>query len=590
MGTQTVSDWKSEIQRRRAALLNNLLLAATVCGLVLLIVYPFVLTKQGKGVQEILGVMVVFFAGWLVVLVAWVWRGLPHVVRASVFLLVTYALGFFVFRIGGLPGGGRTWVLLFPVLGLILAGPGVGIAGGVVSILTYAFFALAFSQKWIPAPDVAEDLTALGPWMGEGAGFLLVVVILTVILWLSNRDWVQALIGAGTANRDLATRTRELEKTNAQLNQQASQLRATAEIAQAGSSILDPDTLAREVVNRIQEGFSSLGVYYVGLFLLDETREHAALQAATGDAGRLLLEMGHKLEVDETSTLGWCIVHQEARMALNLEEGSVQLDILPMPHTRSEIALPLRSHGRVLGALSVQSTHETAFAEANASILQMVADQVATAIDNAQLFSQTQAALQEVQAAHRRYLVQAWREFLATRPTSRVDYIQPGAETGNGELLRQTQRAAVTYQRTIAAGSPPADAASTLQAVLVVPLKLRGQVIGTMALHETRRQRPWTAEDVALAETIAEQVTLTVENLRLMDEAQRRVVRERAIREISDRMQQATDMETLMRVTTEELNQALSGDHTYVRLSVEASPGPSPDDGRTSEGEDRSAR
>jgi GAF domain-containing protein len=369
---------------------------------------------------------------------------------------------------------------------------------------------------------------------------------------------------------------------NQKLEQQAFQLRAMAEIAQAGSSVLDPDMLSREVVSRIQEGFSSLGVYYVGLFLFDETQEYLVLKAATGDAGRLLLEMNHRLEVDEATAVGWCIIHQEARIALDLEEGSVQLDILPMPHTRAEIALPLRSHGRVLGALAVQSTREDAFAETDIAILQMVADQAATAIDNARLFTQTQAALQEVQAAHRRYLVQAWREFLASRPASRVDYAQPGAEKGDGDLLRRTQRAAVTYQRTVAAGSPSASTDSTPQAALVVPLKLRGQVIGTMALHETRRQRPWTAEEVALAETIAEQVTLTVENLRLMDEAQHRVVRERAIREISDRMQRATDMETLMRITAEELNQALSGANAYVRLSVEASPGSETDNGRTS--------
>ena len=104
---------------------------------------------------------------------------------------------------------------------------------------------------------------------------------------------------------------------------------------------------------------------------------------------------------------------------------------------------------------------------------------------------------------------------------------------------------------------------------MVVPLKLREQVIGTMALLETRHQRMWTAEEVAMTETIAEQVALTVENLRLMDETQRRAVRERLVSEISDRMQRATDMADLMRITAEGLNEALNSSRTLVQMKTE---------------------
>jgi len=572
MSIRTASDWQSSIRRSRTVFLNNLLLAATVVGLLLLLVYPVVLRTQGKSAKDMVGIMVPFVVGWLVVAVAWVWRGLSHTIRASVFLALTWVLGVIVFYRGGLPGGGRTWILLLPVFGLILMGQTAGIVSGVVSVLTYAGFALAFSQKWIPAPDVAADLTALEPWMGEGVGFLLVTVILVMLLWLSNRDWLEALRGVGMANEQLQVQTRELEMVNTQLTRQASQLRATAEIARIGSSTLDPDTLAREVVNHIQEGFAPLGVYFVGLFLLNEAQGNAVLRAATGEAGRLLLEMGYTVEVDETTTVGWSIVHQQARIAQNLQEGSVRLDALPMPHTRSEIALPLRSRGQILGALNVQSTREAAFADASAAILQMTADLVAAAMDNARLLTQTQAALEEAQAAHRRYLIQSWREFLATRPVSQVDYRQPGVEIGDGDLLRQTQRAAVAHQRTVAASyaaSESEEAACSPQAALVVPLKLRGQVIGTMTLHETRRQRPWTADEVALAETIAEQVALTVENLRLLDETQRRAARERLIGEITSRIRETLDVETMLKTAVDEMYQALGVDKIAIRLTTD---------------------
>ena len=566
-----ISDWSARIQRRRAMLLSNLLLTIVVVGVVAM-VSVYVSLPEGLSPLQQWWHMAPFIVGWLIVLLIWAWRDLSHRLRALPILLLAYFLGCVVFWRGGLPGSGRVWLLLLPALGFILVGPRTGVAAGILSILTYAFFTLAISQRWA-VPQVAEDLTTLSPLIGEGGTFLLVIAIMTLILWSFNQSWWNAMGRAGAVNQQLQARTQELEETAELLHRQASQLQATAEIARVCSSTLDLELLLVEVVNQIQEGFRPMGVYYVGLFLLDGTGQSAVLKAATGEAGQLLLEMGYKVELDETSTVGWCIVNRETRIAPDVKEGTVQYDVLPMPHTRSEIGLPLRSRGRALGALSVHSTQETAFSEADTAVLQAMADQVMAAIDNARLFSQTESALREVQAAHKRYLAQSWGDFLAARPVTQVDYYHPGAEPEDGGFLRQARRAAMVHGRAVATDSPSLSAGgepSLSQTALVVPLKLRGQIIGTLALHETRHQRPWTARDITLAETVAEQVALTVENLRLMDETRRSAARERLVGEISDRMQQASDMETLMRIAAEELNRALSGSRAFVRLGTAA--------------------
>jgi GAF domain-containing protein len=113
--------------------------------------------------------------------------------------------------------------------------------------------------------------------------------------------------------------------------------------------------------------------------------------------------------------------------------------------------------------------------------------------------------------------------------------------------------------------------------VLAVPLKLREQVIGTLSLHETSRRRPWTTEEIALAETIAEQIALTVENLRLMDEAQRRVAREQVRREVTEMMRRSVDIDTLMKATVETVTTTLGTAGAFVHLSVSPE---SEDDGR----------
>ncbi len=587
MNTQTVPNWESEIQHRRAAFLNHLLLASMIGGLIAL-VSTYVTLPEEMSVMERWIEMAPFLAGWLVVLITWGWRGLGYNTRALIVLLLAYFLSVFIFRRGGLPGSGRVWLLLLPPLAFVLAGLRPGIIAGIVSILTYAIFALVFSQGWL-TPLVAEDPAALGTWLSEGGSFLLIAVSLILTLWSSSRGWLEALAGASMANKQLEARSRELEETNERLHRQTSQLQATAEIARAGSSILDLEKLLTEVVNRIQEGFSPTGVMtvdFVGLFLLDEAQRCAVLRAATGEAGQLLLEMNYKLELDETSTIGQCITHRQARIAPpsgsprfgGREEDTAQFDALLMPHARSEIALPLHSRGRILGALSVQSTQEAAFSEADIAVLQTMADQVAVAISNAELFSRTGAALEEVQAVQRRYLAQAWKEFLATRPAAQIDYSQPGTEPGDGRVLGEARREAMVHGQAVTIDSPSPDRdepgrdekAPTPQAALVVPLKLRGQIIGTMALHETRHQRQWTAEEVALAETVAEQVALTAENLRLMDETQRRAAREQLVSAITEQMQRATDMEALMRITAEELNRALGGSRAFVRMGTKA--------------------
>ena len=163
------------------------------------------------------------------------------------------------------------------------------------------------------------------------------------------------------------------------------------------------------------------------------------------------------------------------------------------------------------------------------------------------------------------------------RPVAQADYTQPGMEpfeTSKSQvqsLLREARCEAMMHGQTVAVddlSSGLGEEVSPPHSALVVPLRLRGQVIGTMALHEMRRPRSWTAEEIALAETVAEQSAQTVENLRLMDETQRRAARERLVGEITDQMQRATDIEDLLRITADGLNRALGGSRAFVRMGV----------------------
>jgi PAS domain S-box-containing protein len=188
------------------------------------------------------------------------------------------------------------------------------------------------------------------------------------------------MAGAILAVRNL---TEEMKQLKA-LQRRNAHLLASSEVAKAATQILDIRELLTRCVDLIRIHF---GFYYAAIFLVDEAGEWAILRAATGEAGLELLKQGHKLGVGSKSMVGWVTANNAARIALDVGEEAIRFDNPLLPKTRSEMALPLRVRGEVIGALDVQSTSLNAFTPEDIQTIQMMADQVAIAIDNARLFS-----------------------------------------------------------------------------------------------------------------------------------------------------------------------------------------------------------
>jgi signal transduction histidine kinase/putative methionine-R-sulfoxide reductase with GAF domain len=184
--------------------------------------------------------------------------------------------------------------------------------------------------------------------------------------------------------------------SNAQLLQTtrlySNQLSVAAEVSRAATTYLDRDRLITEVVELIRSRF---GLYYVGLFLVDNNRKRAVLHAGTGEAGRSQIEKGHTLKIGGRSMIGQAISLDLIQVAQDITNFANFKANPLLPHTRSELALPLRARGRIIGALTVQSTELNTFTDETITVLQSLADQLAISIDNAGLFAQTQATLNQ---------------------------------------------------------------------------------------------------------------------------------------------------------------------------------------------------
>jgi GAF domain-containing protein len=326
-----------------------------------------------------------------------------------------------------------------------------------------------------------------------------------------------------------------LEKERASLEDRVDartlQLTAVNQVGRVASSILDPEELAGRVANLITDHF---GYYYAALFLVDEAGQQAWLYSATGEAGRVLKENKHHLQVGGKSMVGMAISTGKARVALDVGTESVRFQNPLLPYTRSEIALPLAVGGRVLGALDVQSTKAGAFGPQEIATLENMAGQVAVALENARLFRDAQKSLEEMETIQRQYVADSWRPLAAAQ---RLDYRLGESEPGNSESR------------------------------IEVPLALREQVIGKIELASDAE---WTPEQKNLIETVASQAALALENARLVEESQSVAQREHQLAEMTSRIWTATSIDGILQTAIRELGQALELNEATIELKMDA--------------------
>ena len=380
------------------------------------------------------------------------------------------------------------------------------------------------------------------------------------------------------------------------------QLQTAAEVTRDATGILDVEHMISRAVELIRERF---GLYYVGLFLLDESGEWAVLRAGTGEAGRRMLQSGHRLRVGGDSMIGWCVAHAEARIALDVGKEAARFDNPFLPETRSEIALPLISRGRVIGAMTIQSAQPAAFTEEDISVLQTMAGQLANAIENARLHENLRRHLTElsilyeigqaitsvldlkelIKVIHReiRRFTPASHFYVAlwNREAERIDIpliveeeqwlcdqtvgwdgvagwvLREGepllvGDVGEGEALPPGVRPFVIGE-------------AGIRSLLVVPLVLGNEVIGALSV-QSKQAHAYAEQDLTFLNAVASQVAVALQNARLYAEAQRRAEELAALNAIAARLGQTLDLQEVLNTAIEEVVRALDVEAAAVSL------------------------
>jgi GAF domain-containing protein len=496
----------------------------------------------------------------LVVLITF-WRRVPYIVQAWTLIVAFYSLAIVDFVTDGRGGSGRLFFLMFLFAVGLFLGRRESIFAVVLTFLTLAGLAWAFTTgRMAVVADVSS--TDLAGWVSN----IIILLLVGIFVIASNNYLIPRLIAALAQSRQLA---REIEKERGRLAEQVvertkalerhnAQLVAASQVTQHAASALDMRELVSQVATSIGTQF---GFYHTGIFILDPSGEWAELKAAFGVRAQQIMESEQRLHVGGAGGVSYVTSQGEPRIVSDAMTEAMFFRSPDLPDTRSEITLPLRARGRTVGLLNLHSVRPQAFQREDVAVLQTLADHVAMAIGNAYLFQQAQESLAAERRAAAQLAQQAWqgllraqRELGVVRNKDGLAALVPAADVQRPEMeiARQTGKATL-------------DASSGMS--LAVPVKVRDRVIGV--IDARKPEGTWTQEEIALIETLTDQLGVALDGARLYQDTQRRAARERLIGEVAAHMHERLDVDGVLKAAAQDIGEKLGLHDIAIQLEVQ---------------------
>jgi GAF domain-containing protein/HAMP domain-containing protein len=384
----------------------------------------------------------------------------------------------------------------------------------------------------------------------------------------------------------------------------ALQLQTAAEIARDISGSLNLDELLLRAVNLIRERFE---FYHASVFLVDMHGEFAVIREATGEAGAQLKRMGHKLGVGSKSIVGYVTGRGETLVVNDTAKDATYYANPVLPDTRSEGAIPLKVGERILGALDVQSNAPFAFSEDNLRTLEILADQLAVAVVNTELFAETQEHLSQHRLLHHITTTAASGTTLEEALEATVKGLQVtlGGDRVSILLVDRDRkmlelRASIGYSEEVANVRVPVgqgitgwaashrrplrvddvtkdsryiQVSSNTRSELAIPLLYRNELLGVLNA-ESEQTSAYTENDEEMLGTLAGSLAAIIANARLLEQIRRQAERERQLYDVTSKIRRSTDIQTIMATTASELTKTIGARRAEIRIeSVSAGNG-----------------
>lgn len=357
----------------------------------------------------------------------------------------------------------------------------------------------------------------------------------------------------GGLEQRVSDRTRDLES-------QTDRLRVTTEISRDVASARSLSELLERSSSLIRDRF---GFDHVGIFLLDSSRQYAVLVASPTEAGKQMLANNFQLRVGEIGIIGRVAATGEARVSRNTESDPTYLHNPLLPNTRAEMALPLRAENKVIGVLDIQNETPNAFSE-DVSIMQILADQLAAAIERTRLLQEFERSLHELEIAYGQYTRQNWKNVaentLKTKLGYRFDNIRLESANEVPEIGKESLEKGTIVM------SNGHDDQEHKQNSVAIPIKLRGQPIGVITL---KLKEGYPDETISTIEQASERLAAALESARLYEEARLRADREQSISQIATAISSSSGYEEILQTTVREIGASLSDTEVSIQILAE---------------------
>ena len=319
---------------------------------------------------------------------------------------------------------------------------------------------------------------------------------------LDARAEVETTDEVGNLALTLNTMTSQLQGTLQGLEQRVADrtrnLELAAEVGRAVSQVRDLNSMLKDASELILKEFD---LYYVQVYLTDPSQRNLILEAGTGDVGVQLLGRGHSLPLNTGSLNGRAAVEKTSVVIPDTAQSSTFRKNPLLPETRGEMAVPLIVGNKVVGVLDMQSSVPGVLTDEILPAFEALAGQMAVAIQNANLLAETEQARAQVEAQARRLVREGWNEHLDA--IHKPEYL--------GYVFAQNSVTPLAF-------GDEAPISNNKKAVSA-PLAVAGEALGSLVVEmDDEASAEQTTE---LVNIVARQVAQQIENLRLLESAER---------------------------------------------------------------------
>ena len=488
------------------------------------------------------------YIGVYAVLVASILIRLPYFLKAYLFAALPLVLGISTVVNFGTRGNNLFFLLAYVTFSTLLIGSRGGLIALFVSEAVIIVTGFLVHYGYFVPLNPQTPTVNFQEWITNGILQLLISLVIIGGFRMLQEGYTKAKARVESTLETLRKTQAELEnrvmERTKELARKTSQMNASTFVAHQTAAIQDINTLLNSTVELIAKQF---GYYHVALYLINERGDYAILQSASSEGGKRLLEQGYRLRVGVEGIIGFVAAEKKPRISLDVGEDSVFFDNPELPETRSELSLPLIVRNKVIGVLDMQSTKERAFSHDEIDMFQTLADQIAIAIENTRLLTESQLIISQL-------------EVLSGETTRR-----------NWMTESISQKSAFQYSAT---GIRPVEKAefTNRENTLSVPLILRGQKIGKISLHRQDKFQNWTTQEETVASEVAAQTALALENIRLVERTRQSANREQAISTVTNRIRETLDLDTVLRTSAREIQRALNLQEAEIRLISQNAP------------------